>query len=190
MTVACNRAAEQFFGLGRERIIGRPFHEVVEARLTFGGGLLNGSLLKMVRRGEPISALEIDVRGTSGEGVRMAVAVVVVRGQEHSGDRFIYQLVPRPRRRSIDKTIDRVLGHDRRRCRKTVADSEENGFALGRREKEILALLALGAGTADVAESLGLSVHTVRGYLKTAFRKLGVRSRAEAVSLALQQHLI
>lgn len=52
------------------------------------------------------------------------------------------------------------------------------------REWEVLDLLAAGRGTAEVAEDLVLSTETVRSHLKRINRKLGVRSRAEAIAFA------
>ena len=52
------------------------------------------------------------------------------------------------------------------------------------REWEVLDLLAEGAGTEDIARTLVLSTETVRSHLKNLYRKLGVRSREEAVEAA------
>lgn len=52
------------------------------------------------------------------------------------------------------------------------------------REWEVLDLLCSGAGTDDIADQLVLSVETVRSHIKNILKKLGVRSRKEAVALA------
>jgi DNA-binding CsgD family transcriptional regulator len=58
------------------------------------------------------------------------------------------------------------------------------------REREVLALLAGGATDRQVAASLHLSPATVRTHVRNAKAKLGARTRAQAVALALQRHLI
>lgn len=52
------------------------------------------------------------------------------------------------------------------------------------REWEIVELLAEGASTQHIAESLVLSATTVYSHIKSVLRKLGVHSRHEAVSAA------
>jgi DNA-binding CsgD family transcriptional regulator len=50
------------------------------------------------------------------------------------------------------------------------------------REQQISQLIAAGSGTAEIAERLGLSAHTVRDYIKATFAKVGVSSRGELVA--------
>jgi len=50
------------------------------------------------------------------------------------------------------------------------------------RERDVLRLLVLGDGAKEVAWRLGLSAHTVAGYVKALHRRLGVRSRGELLA--------
>jgi len=52
---------------------------------------------------------------------------------------------------------------------------------LSPRQEEILRLLAQGHVPKEIAEKLGITVETVRSYLKLIYQKLHVRSRTEAV---------
>jgi DNA-binding NarL/FixJ family response regulator len=54
------------------------------------------------------------------------------------------------------------------------------------REWEVLDLVCGGSTTEDIARSLVLSTETVRSHMKNLYRKLGVRSRDEAVRAAGQ----
>ena len=57
--------------------------------------------------------------------------------------------------------------------------------ALSAREKQILGLVVMGYMNCQIAERLFLAESTVKSHLSSAFGKLGVRSRNEAVSLIL-----
>ncbi len=55
------------------------------------------------------------------------------------------------------------------------------GEGLSDREAEILALITQGKSNADVARLTYLSPNTVKSYIRTIYRKLGVSSRTQAV---------
>jgi DNA-binding CsgD family transcriptional regulator len=55
-------------------------------------------------------------------------------------------------------------------------------YDLTDREQQITRLITRGAGTAEIADELFLSTHTVRDYVKAIFAKVGVSSRGELVA--------
>ena len=59
-----------------------------------------------------------------------------------------------------------------------------SGPPLTRREYEVLRRVAMGETNPEIAEKLGLSKNTVKGYLQTALEKLGVHNRVEAIARA------
>jgi DNA-binding NarL/FixJ family response regulator len=58
---------------------------------------------------------------------------------------------------------------------------------LSPREIEVISLVAQGLSNLEVGEALFLSVNSVKTYIRTAYRKMGVRTRAQAVAWALQR---
>jgi DNA-binding NarL/FixJ family response regulator len=58
------------------------------------------------------------------------------------------------------------------------------------RETEVLALLGRGLRIGDAAQSLGLTRHTVAGYVKIIYSKLNISSRAEAALEAKRRGLV
>ncbi len=62
--------------------------------------------------------------------------------------------------------------------------------ALTSRETDVLRLIAKGLTVIEAADLLGLSRHTVAGYLKDIYRKLAVTSRAEATLEAARLGLV
>jgi DNA-binding NarL/FixJ family response regulator len=61
---------------------------------------------------------------------------------------------------------------------------------LSPREVEILQQVAYGATTKEVADTLGISFHTVKTHLERIFEKLGANDRAQAVAIAIRQGLV
>ncbi len=55
------------------------------------------------------------------------------------------------------------------------------------RQQEILDLLAAGEPYKAIADQMGLSIHTVRGYIRRIYEKLQVHTRSAAVAKYLQR---
>lgn len=60
---------------------------------------------------------------------------------------------------------------------------------LSPRQREILAQVAAGRTSKEIANALGISESTVNWHLANVFARLGASSRAEAVALAMREHL-
>lgn len=60
-------------------------------------------------------------------------------------------------------------------------------FELTGREAEVLSRIAAGQHTRQMAREMGITVSTLRTYVKNVFAKLGVHSRLEAVAVAANQ---
>ena len=56
-----------------------------------------------------------------------------------------------------------------------------NPYSLSKRELEIARLLVQGKSNKEIAHILGITEHTVEYHLSNIYRKLGVRSRSEAI---------
>jgi DNA-binding NarL/FixJ family response regulator len=62
--------------------------------------------------------------------------------------------------------------------------------ALTRRERDVIRLIAAGLTTRQMATRLGVSEATVETHITRAYRKLGVRTRVQAVARALQSGIV
>jgi DNA-binding NarL/FixJ family response regulator len=71
-----------------------------------------------------------------------------------------------------------------------LAEAPGSAQSLTRREIEVLQLLADGCSTKQLAETLGLSLNTVRNHVQSAINRLGAHSKLEAVSVAIRQGVI
>ena len=63
-------------------------------------------------------------------------------------------------------------------------------LGLSDREWGVLELIASGATNPEIAQTLHLSTHTVKGHTSAVYRKLGVRNRTEAVQRAQRLGLV
>jgi DNA-binding NarL/FixJ family response regulator len=66
----------------------------------------------------------------------------------------------------------------------------ERPGGLTEREAEVIALLARGFQTKQVARALGISVKTADRHIQNAYRKVGVSTRAAATLFAMEHGLI
>lgn len=57
------------------------------------------------------------------------------------------------------------------------------------REIEVLSAIGEGLTNKSIARRLSISLHTVKFHIESVFRKLGVRSRTEAVAKASERRL-
>jgi DNA-binding NarL/FixJ family response regulator len=66
------------------------------------------------------------------------------------------------------------------------AAAGDETIALSPREREVLGGLAEGQAYKQIADKLGVSIHTVRNYIRRIYEKLHVCSRTEAVAKYLR----
>jgi DNA-binding NarL/FixJ family response regulator len=74
--------------------------------------------------------------------------------------------------------------------RRRISKCAASGALLTDRENEVLALLAAGCTSVEIAERLYLSARTVQGHRSTLMRKLGARTAAELIHSAMQRGLL
>lgn len=53
--------------------------------------------------------------------------------------------------------------------------------SLSKREREIVTLISQGLTNQEIAQKMFLSINTVKTYIRTTYRRLGVASRSQAV---------
>ena len=81
-----------------------------------------------------------------------------------------------------DLLLERAVG--RNAAEVPMAASDGRGTPLSPTERRALSLSATGLGVSDVAAAMGVPPALVRAWLGNAIRKVGARSKLEAVMLA------
>ncbi|MCY4365201.1 MAG: response regulator transcription factor [Chloroflexi bacterium] len=97
------------------------------------------------------------------------------------------RLVAEGRYRISDETLSMVFRRLRRSRRQTEAVQQAR---LTEREQQMLALYALGQSYAEIANTRGLSPHTVRNAIYAIQSKLGTRTKAELLMWAAKHEII
>ena len=68
--------------------------------------------------------------------------------------------------------------------------TSDSAPSLTPRQLEILSYVAKGLNNREIAPLIGIGPDCVKAHLKTAFARLGVASRSEAVAIAIREHLL
>jgi DNA-binding CsgD family transcriptional regulator len=71
-----------------------------------------------------------------------------------------------------------------------AVEGEDERVLLTPREVEVLTAVSNGLSNKEIARALAISQHTVKFHLESLMRKLGVSSRAEAVSKSMRRRLL
>jgi DNA-binding NarL/FixJ family response regulator len=100
---------------------------------------------------------------------------------------FAHVLDPRE---GVDHAVAPLLDPNHMQHRERRSARQTAAVALTTREREILASVAKGSSTAETALELGITPGTVRVHKRNLYGKLGVRSQAEAVAVALNRRLL
>ena len=67
-----------------------------------------------------------------------------------------------------------------------VADWPGQSAGLSTRESEVLAFITQGLSNQEIAQATHLSINSVKTYIRTAYRKIGVRTRSQAVGWGMR----
>lgn len=187
-----NKAAEDAFGRTANDVRGQPCYEVIAGIDDTGRQVcrLHCEKWALIRRGARVHCFDVRALPTherwasvsilpvSDDSGRPFALVHMLRNVERSKrlERFVRDLSV-----AAEDVLEPKVGNG------IVHDAEPIHLTI--RELEVLGLLAHGAGTNVIADRLGVSRHTVHNHIAVVLNKLGVHSRAEAVSYAFEHHL-
>ncbi len=73
---------------------------------------------------------------------------------------------------------------------RALSEVPQPGYDLTPREKEVLRLMIAGLNNQEIAGQLVIGLSTVKFHVSSILSKLNAASRAEAVAIALQNHLL
>ena len=106
------------------------------------------------------------LKDASGQDIINAVRAI------NRGESVLHPVITR-------KVINRLLP--------TTNEKKESSRVLGERELQVLELASQALSNREIADSLGLSLHTIEAHMRHIFSKLQVGSRTEAILYAIKQ---
>jgi DNA-binding CsgD family transcriptional regulator len=131
----------------------------------------------------PESRPGIDMRWSDLLGTGLATARIVILRPDHVRVALRYGAFANVLHGTHVGACFAEPGQDTRALRPARA---RRAGQLTRREQESLRLVAMGMTTSAAAEQLGISPETVRTHVRNAMNKLGARTRAQAIAVAMR----
>lgn len=175
---AWNKAAERFFGYPASQIVDQRCWEVLQGKDIFGNDYCNEScpLLQMALRQRAVHPCHLVFGDAQGSPARVRVALISTPIGARTGWRLVHLVSEST---PCEAPFETPIG-----------TSNSLASRLTAREVEVLTLLGQGCGTRRTADTLSLSLATVRNHVQHILHKLRVHSRLEAVALARRLGLL
>lgn len=193
-----NRAAEELLGYEKKQILGRFCYQVLQGlderqRLIC---MAHCPVAKAAFDNEPVTNFDIQARKRIGGRRWLNMSIFAFREDIEEGNTFIFHLFRDITKKKDDEALlERVLEAARRYhdpLPLSIPDRETNSplDVLTPRESDVLAYLAKGYSTDEIAQALFIAPNTVRNHIQNIFQKLQIHSRAEAVAYAIKYGLV
>jgi len=183
-----NDAARILLGFSGDEAVGADCGRLLAGSDSFGNRYCSEDcpIMRMANRGEIVHNFSLNLRTKEQQRLVTQVSVLQLRVRD---DYLLVHLLrstaalephapvetaepPRPRLVAVRESADA-------RVRKLTS-----------REVEVLAMLAAGRSTPEIAERLHIAPLTARSHIQNVLEKLEVHSKAEAVAFAFQKNLI
>jgi PAS domain S-box-containing protein len=194
-----NQAATEILGYSQIEVAGRPCHEILEGRDDQGRLVCRGycRVAMTALHGGTVTNYDASVRTKSGDicWINMSTFILPTNDTK-TGSVLVHLFRDVSKKKQNEQFIDHVLTaakqlHNGQSAQAVSSVSvEEQNNCLTDRERAVLALLAQGSSTTDIARSLSISPATVRNHIRNILQKLQVHSRLEAVIYAQEKGLI
>jgi PAS domain S-box-containing protein len=198
LIVYWNPSAQEMLGYRPEEVIGRLCYDVLTGRGDRGQPICRHHcyVAAIAVTGSPVTTYDTCARTKSGEQRWINVSILTLSPPNGASPLVVHLFRDATEKKQSEQFTREVL-----RAAKLLSETaalplqsaeavEAPGVDLTEREREVLALLAQGLSTRDIAESLSISSATVRNHTQNILHKLQVHSRLEAVAYAFEHGLV
>ena len=194
-----NQSAQEILGHMSAEVIGQPCYELL-AGCDDQGRLICHKHCRVAATalsGGTVTNFDVRVR-TKAEGLRWVNLSTFTFSANGGGTGLVLVHLFRDvtQKKQKEQFIDQVLAAAQNLKIEAAAPAasavslESRTTDLTDREREVLALLAQGLSTNDIARSLSITSSTVRNHIRNVLQKLQVHNRLEAVVYALKHGLV
>ena len=153
----------------------------------YGSSGQGGFTLKAIRKNENTKYMPVIMITAVSEEHK------IVSGLKHGADDYIVKPFVLP---NLLARIEAVIRRSKWQLEKSNSkkdfqiEMKDDIEPLTEREKEVLTLVAQGKSNQDIAEMLFVRDVTVKTHLNTIYKKLKVKSRTQAILLAMQMNIL
>jgi PAS domain S-box-containing protein len=193
-----NQAAQEILGYSPTEVIQQNCFDILQGQSDDGHPICryHCKVATAALQGKRVTNFDTRIYTKSGELCWVNVSTFTVPLNDNSDGFFIVHIFRDvTRNKQNEQFIDQILNAAANLQGQFTEPSAPNDShltppELTDREREVLALLADGSSTAEIAKSLSISPATARNHIQNILHKLQVHSRLEAVSYALKHGLI
>ena len=180
-----NDAARHLLGFTADEAVGTDCEALLGGCDLFGNRYCSDEcpVMRMARRGEVVRNFELTLNTSDRTTLVADISLLQLRAG-NGDDFFLVHLV-----RSVSARPE-TAAPPRPRLVAARESTDVRARKLTAREVEVLAMLAAGRTTPEIAERLHISQLTARSHIQNILEKIEVHSKAEAVAFAFQKNLI
>ena len=186
-----NRGASELLGRPSDEALGRRCWDVILGRDVFGNRFCYGNcaVRTTLQRGEEVCGFEMRM-AANGHGPLLTHVTILripsVRPDLYTIVHILHAVEESSRLARVLEGLGAVPVEAGASPRPEPAAASPTGPPLTVREREVLTWVARGLQNKEIAQTLDLSVATVRNHIHNILEKLEVHSKLEAVSLAFR----
>lgn len=188
-----NNAAEKLFGYTRAEALHKPFQDLLQGRGTLGIEVCGDacSIRERATKHAEIPNYDLQVKTRSGRRIWVSVSTLLYENSRNRRRLIVHLAHDITERRKAEELLRKMADLSRQVSSiPDVIGSPAPVTPLSEQETEILRLFSTGKNSAEIAHRLGITLQTLRNHLHNANQKLHTHNRLEAVTHAMQRHLV
>ncbi len=185
-----NDAARHLLGFTQDEAVGADCARFLCGSDVFGNRYCSDTcpVMRMANRGEIVRNFTLTFQTKKQLSVVASVSLLQLR-TDSADDYFLLHLL-RPAPAAEPRPSEPDAPPSRPRLLDARGSADVRVQKLTAREVEVLAMIAAGRSTPEIADRLHISQLTTRSHIQNVLEKLEVHSKAEAVAFAFQKNLI